>query len=477
MSRLKISENLFLEVAELNRLIKFLSDDGYKRILKSIVKKYGIVRNSRNTYFKLSQKSSGVVTVNAGVAFDSNLDAIVMDSDTVLNVADTGTRRWIILSRATNSWESGSVSITVDGTLTGVGTKFTEVLRGQPNFPTKIKFNSSVNTSEYEVVSVASDTSAILSGSFTAESSKQFSVVGTFTPGFVPNDDNKEIYEFDSHSLRIEDSNSTPSISDDEFILGYVYYSDGVMYIVDERANCMFNEAENNETTQSTGISPLTSLLQASVVSGVNSYKAKACDIELILEHGYKVNSFQINATATQNVFQITSGTCNFLGSNSTLPDNIFNGWLLLNRLNMKSVLVDSSVGNNLYISDFDSEIAVGTDDDFVVVPNFREIEYEVKLNGAVVQPSVPFYFRESIVNTKSRVRVYAIFPSSGGADEVKIKIRYRLIGSSGNQYAFNSLAIAPFVNTNGEQETLSNSEFTVDLAAIEPEAEQRNYS
>ena len=33
MSKLKISENLFLEVAELNRLVRFLGDDGYRLIL------------------------------------------------------------------------------------------------------------------------------------------------------------------------------------------------------------------------------------------------------------------------------------------------------------------------------------------------------------------------------------------------------------------------------------------------------------
>lgn len=476
MSRLKISENLFLEVAELSRLVKFLSDDGYKRILKSVIKQCGIVRNAGNTYFKLSQQSAGVVTVNAGVAFDSNLDAIVMETDATLNVSNTGTKRWIVLSRATNSWESGSVSVTTDGTLTGVGTKFTEILRGQPNFPTKVKFNSSVNTDEYEVVSVVSDTSAIISGKLTAEGGVQFSVVGTFTPGFVPDDDKKQIYELDSYALRIEDSESRPSVTDDEFILGYVYYSGGVMYVADERAHCMFNEIYEQTTTQTEGVSPITSLLQASVVSGVDSYRAKSCDIELILEHGYQVNSFKMNSTATQSVFQITSGSCNFLGG-GTLPDGIFNGWLLLNRENMKYATIESNAGNSLYLHDFDSEIVEGASNDFVVIPNFTEIEFEVKLNGSVIQPEIPFRFRKSIENTKSRVRVYALFPSGGGETAVEVEMRYRFIDNSGKRYAFNTLAIASFINTNGEQETLANSKFSIDLAAIEPQADQRNYS
>ena len=104
MSKLKISENLFLEVAELNRLVKFLSDDGYKRVLKSIINQYGVVRNTGNTFFKVTQKSTGVVTINAGLAFDSNLDAIVMKNDLDLAVSDTGVKRWLILSRSVHNW-------------------------------------------------------------------------------------------------------------------------------------------------------------------------------------------------------------------------------------------------------------------------------------------------------------------------------------------------------------------------------------
>lgn len=476
MSKLKISENLFLETAELNRLVKFLTDDGYKRIFKSMVRNYGIVRNTGNTYFKVTQKSTGIVTINSGLAFDSNLDAIVMKDDLDLAVADTGTNRWLILSRAIHNWEDGTVSITTDGTLTGVGTHFTEILRGQPNFPTKVKFNSANNAGEYEVVSVTSDTQAVLSGSFAAESGKQFSVIGTFTPGFVPDSANKQIYEFDGYSIRIQDSASRPAVMDSEFILACVYYDSEVMRVVDERVYCMFNEVYNQDT-ETSGASPLTSLLQATVISGIDSWKAKSCDIEMILEHGYKVTSYQFNATATQNVFQIISGSCNFLGD-SAIPDGIFNGWMLLNRTNMKYSIINSNVGNNLYISDLDAEIISTTlTNDFIVVPNFAEIEYEVTMNGGVIRPAVPFYFRESIANLFSRIRVYALFPSFGGIDNVTFTLRYRFIDDSGNKYAFQKLAVAAFTNTEGVQETLANSAFSVNISAIEPEAEEKNYS
>ena len=475
MSKLKISENLFLEVAELNRLVKFISDDGYKKVLKSIIKNYGIVENENNTYFKLSAVSTGVIKVNAGIAFNSNLDAIVMSEDQNLNISDSGLNRWIILSRATSHLEEGTVNITADGSLIGVGTKFTEILRGQPNFPTKIKLASSNNVEEYEVVSVISDTNAVLSGNFTVENNLKYSVIGTFTPGFQALSENKEIYEYDSYNLSIVDSLDKPSVSADEYILGYVHYENGVMYVNDERVYCMFNQVYNQDS-EVTGISPLTSLLSATVVGGVDAVRAKAADIELILEHGYKVTAYELNNTSQHNVFQITIGSSNFFGTRNIL-DNTFNGWLLLNRVNMKYAKIDYNIGKNLYISNFDSEIVSNDANDFVIVPNFSEIEYEVSLSGNVTSPQIPFYFRNSIGNLFSRVRIYSIFPSFGGSDSVTISMRYRFIDESGKKYPFQKLSTAPFININGDSETLANSSFSIDMRSIEPEAEQRNYS
>ena len=56
MSKLKISNNLFLEVNELNMLVKCLEEDGYKRLFKSIVNNYGVVKDKNNSYFKVSNK-------------------------------------------------------------------------------------------------------------------------------------------------------------------------------------------------------------------------------------------------------------------------------------------------------------------------------------------------------------------------------------------------------------------------------------
>ena len=150
---------------------------------------------------------------------------------------------------------------------------------------------------------------------------------------------------------------------------------------------------------------------------------------------------------------------------------------MLLNRVNMKYAKIDYNIGKNLYISNFDSEIVSNDANDFVIVPNFSEIEYEVSLSGNVTSPQIPFYFRNSIGNLFSRVRIYSIFPSFGGSDSVTISMRYRFIDESGKKYPFQKLSTAPFININGDSETLANSSFSIDMRSIEPEAEQRNYS
>ena len=483
MSRLKFSENLFLEVNELQRLVKFLADDGYKLAIKSLSKSFGIVENSGNTYFKVTNKAgtSNVVVVNPGIAFDTNLDAIVMENALEMQILNTGMNRWLVLSRGVKNTEAGTVTINTDGSLSGIGTEFTKVLRGQPNFPTKVKFESTVNTGEYEVVNVVSDTSAILSGSFVNESMLQYSVIGTFTPGFQPLESNKLIYEYDSYNIRIVDSADKPSVSADEFIIAGITFDDaGGMNISDERIYSMFNNpyVQQGSSSESAYKNPLASLLSVAAVGGVNAVNSISVDLELIIEHGYTITKFELVTTSTSNSFNILSGSSNYLGSGA-IPDGLFNNWLLVNRTNMKYAKIDSNSNKSLFISNLDTSMILDNNNDFIVVPNFLEMEYEVKLSSNVNLPSKPFYFRASIWNVAERMKVYAFFPSvsESFSDEVTISIGYRMLDNSGKQSPFAPLAIAQFTNINGQPETLSGSSFVVNIADIEPQAKQRNYS
>ena len=200
MGKINISENLFLEKAELVRMQRFNNELGWQRALRSAALRFGIVENASGTSFKAIKHPTAAnsVLIYPGLAYTPSMEAIALDEERTLALGSGTDRRWIVLSRAITHEEEGVVTIQQDGSLVGVGTKFTEVLRGQPNFPVKIRFTNSVNNVyEYEVVSVISDTSALLSGEFTAQSGLKYSVVGAFTPGFIPSEENKNIYSYD----------------------------------------------------------------------------------------------------------------------------------------------------------------------------------------------------------------------------------------------------------------------------------------
>lgn len=479
MSKLKISPNLFLEVNELNKFREFIEEQGWKRALKSLIKQFGIVENETNSCFKVTNKDNSAIVINAGIAFDNNMDAIVMENDLELSVGNTGTNRWIILSRSVSNEEKGTVNISSDGSLYGIDTEFTKVLRGQPNFPVKVRFNSSTNDKEYEVVSVESDNSALLSGSFVSQNGLKYSVIGTFTPGFLPSEENKQIYEYDSYDIKIVDSEDRPEISENEFILAMISFdSSGIMSVSDERIRYMLNSVYNQSTNIDNETDELVSLLSTGIVGGINSEGSSSANIELILEHGYKVEKQELLTSSTANTFNIIKGGSNFLGEGD-IPDGFFKGWLLINRVNMKSAVIDDNKNKSLSILSLDSSIIEDGENDFIIVPNCSEIEYEIALSNNVDRPSVPFYFRSSIQNLFTRAIVYAYYPSTSDEfdDIITIKIRYRLINNSGKNTPFKNLSIAKFENAYGQSETLSNSSFDINLNDIEPKAKQQNYS
>ena len=479
MSKLVLSENLFLEVAELKRMNKFLKEDGYIRLVKSIIKSAGIVQDSTNSYFKVTAQSGArnLVMVNAGLAFDTSLEGIVLKEATTLSIDNNGMNHWIVLSRATTNYEDGTVAINADGSIVGTSTKFLDVLRGQPNFPVKVKFNSSNNTGEYEVVSVTNDTNAALSGSFTQESGLKYSVIGCFTPGFVPLSENKNIYEYDSCSLRVVDSEDRPSVTEDEFILAMVSFdATGSMNISDERIYYMFNNPYNqNGSDTVTASNPLASLISVKNVG----ICGKSAEFEMVIEHGYQISKFELVQTTSSNVFNILQGSCNYLGTGD-IPNGMFEGWLLLNRKNMKYAEVSTNENKSLYVPVFDTSMIEDEGNDFIVIPNFLNIEFMVKLSNNVDYPQYASYELKSIPNVVNRIRFQMYFPSlkvGTYEDNVTVTVKYRMIDRTGKKYPYNNLAIAQFDNVNGYSETLSASSYVVDIKALEPEETLRNYS
>lgn len=481
---IKFSENLFLEVKELNRFKKSIVDNGYKRILKGIVKSFGIIENSGNTYFKVSRKTDDAnkIIVNSGIAFDSDLNAIILDKDKEIDVTSLSTKSWVIISHKDNHNEEGTVNISEVGVLSGKNTKFTEVLRSG-YFPIRVSFTSSKNNHDYEVQQVTSDTSAVLSGSFVAENDLKYQVVGTFTPGYQPSEENKHIYTYDDCNIEVVQSDSKPSLDGNHFILCSIERNsiNNGIDIIDWRYNNMLNNDRKDniiiDDNSDVVIRDITNLLSATVVSVDNISVA----LELIMEHGYKIDKYEFTTTSSSNIINITSGTCNYISSINDIPDGIFSNCIVVNRSNMKKARVLNNVKGQLFLSDFDSKLLDADNIDLIIIPNYREIEYEVTINGDVKMPSTPFTFRHFLTNYRTR-NVLNIFHSVKDGEEhykqnPEVKIRYRYINNDGKTTLFKNLNICGYFSLLDGYQTLASSSFNIDLEKFRPQEKKRNYS
>lgn len=464
MSKLKLSPNLFLEVNELSRFDKFLSEDGYKLIFKNFFSSFGITKGQNLNYFKVSHKegSDNIITVNPGIAVDENINIIILKKKREIELSSSieyNKRYWVVISYAATNDEEGTVSVSEIGSLRGNGTSFLSVLRGQPNFPTKIKLTSSNNTEEYEVVEVTSDTDAVIAGDFVEESGLKYQVIGTFTPGFQPNEEDKLIYEYDSCDIEIIQSDDVPELSNGKFVLASFIRSNGVA-VNDERSRNYLNAEFNEKTENESNDNPLTCLLRTSIKND------RFIDIQF--EWGYKVTRYELVSTPDKNIFNIIRGESEYLSSRN-IPDGFFKGWILVNRANMKSVVIDDSIYNSLYISRFNSSIISSSDNDFVIIPNFSDFEIVFNLSGTNYnEDDTDYIFKFSTVGVKSRVTLPLEY------NDTKIDIKYRML-SAENTTEFKPLSNLQFINVKGEKEILNNSSFSVTIDR--PEKVQRNYS
>lgn len=249
MSYLKISPNLFLEKQELNRLKRFQDTDSTRAFLLANSLKFGLINKQffnsslQNEFLngKIIQGTTLTISHEAISAIDSNGNIITRDA--TLNIATTADSNWYwvkIKYRLTPN-EKGIVAIDANGNLTGdANCKFTEVLRGQPNFPSRIKLvDSALNTLEYDVLEVIDDQNAILDNdTFLAEVNLKYKVIGTFTPSSVPEDADKDIFQYDDCELTLVAEtvlNTPPTFVDgEEFFLARIK-NNGISLIIQDK--------------------------------------------------------------------------------------------------------------------------------------------------------------------------------------------------------------------------------------------------
>lgn len=254
MSNIKLAPDLFVGISELDKLIKSLKDNGYLTLSKAIVNSYGVVINDKlNDSLKLIPGSSGQVTIKAGLAVNESHEYIIIEEDLVdkIVIVDNSQPYYVSISYKESSTEKGTISVSPDGTLTGLGTEFLTLFRGSTSkMPSKIKFlDSSNNISEYTISSVESDELAyinVISGLLVNESDLHFAIVGTYTPGIVIDESNKYPFINDLYEIKVSGTDNTNDTT--EFLLGTVSNTGGTVTIVDKRDNSRFSTNDVNTT-------------------------------------------------------------------------------------------------------------------------------------------------------------------------------------------------------------------------------------
>src|ERR1035437_9062246 len=145
---LNIYRDNFLEKEELDRLMSFIKDNPALFLFISSTQSFGIIQQGLSLgvdpAFKVEvgTNSNSLKIITDSYALDKNGNLIYLRAfdNLPLPTADN-TWYWVKISHRYDNYEQGFVDIAVDGTLSGVGTMFTDVLRGASSgFPVKLQF-------------------------------------------------------------------------------------------------------------------------------------------------------------------------------------------------------------------------------------------------------------------------------------------------------------------------------------------------
>lgn len=417
---LKLSSDLFLGLQELQYLKDSIKLQGYEKIFRQSIINYGVVKTKYDVNFtSLQVIASGVnkVTVKAGVAIDKNIKFIELLSDAVdvLTIPSDNITRYIIIKYNSSVIEEGLCNISSNGSVTGVGTKFISRLRGLPDIPSKISFpDSSINTGEYTVQAVQSDTSLALnvSGSqLTAESNKKYAVVGTFTPGISIDSDDK--YPFVKDSITIELRTSSTLIEDEEFLIAEVKYDGTDLTIYDKRLvnKFTFIEEKVDELTTDNPLIGVETIKYANVRSPKD---------ENLVQLGWGLHSLDGEWTIDSGLQLLTvnSGSGGIWSDLTPFTAGDFNGWKVVFESTgeaikiLTSTLVSGSIELGLeFMTNFPSSGAIS------IVPTCEFVEL------TITNTTNPTANKRLSFASTSR---FAIFPLEAGSPSL-IQFRHIL--------------------------------------------------
>jgi len=335
----KFSPGLFLEKVELERFRKSLDEKGFRLLLLNNTLKFGLIDKQ---YFNTSRVAvnpfnNGKVYESAGLsiahnelnAIDKNGNFIYKAATTNISVPGDSNWYWVKVKHQYTSKELGVFSIDAQGNLTGDSvSELLMILRGQPYFPSRVKFTNSVsNTLEYDVLEVIDDSHAILQGYFIAESNLSLSIVGTFAPGTISTSDDKEKFQYDDCVFTLIQEvtvNTAPAkLEGEEFYLARVKSDNIELTIQDKRTEKWETKSDFFLQDIEKSTNPLLGIER---VRYDHSFSTKDYNI-LDIAWGMRSENWSVNTKLNQVTF--SSGQGGRYKDVTYFNDGDFDGWRL----------------------------------------------------------------------------------------------------------------------------------------------------
>lgn len=394
MNNINLSSNLFIGKHELQHIWDFLND---KTFLLNDAYSFGIIRSKADSSFlnfKIeSGTNSGTIKIaNDSYALDSNGNIIYKKAEDNIIIPDDGNFYWVKIKHLVSNIEEGLVSIDASGNLTGVGTSFLSVLRGQPNHPSKIKLtDASLNTQEYTVQEVISDTSAVLLGVFQSELNLHYGVVGTFTPGIVPTSDEKYPFDYDScipftvagGGLVLETvSNTAPAKTDgEEFYIARIKRNGATLTIEDKRTEYYQNKSQFDVTyvdrTQVNALIGVEQIRYDNIYSTLNHNEIK-------IGWGMRSTNWVVNSEL-RRITIVGANESGKFKAVSDFTDGDFDNWRIYAKNGTYKKITSSVLSGgqiNLILDSLDPDDYT-TNDELVIVPDVDNIQIRFRQDAA----------------------------------------------------------------------------------------------
>lgn len=393
--RTKIVPELFLEVAEIKRFEMGLRDDGFVFDKIAETRDWGLIHNLKtdvnfNNFKIIPTGDVDKFRIRNGRAYDKDRLVITYAHENEdIQIPLQNTPYWVKISHQYDSREVGIVKVgstSNKSIVAGVDTKFTDVLRGQPNFSSKIKFlNSSMYNLEYEVLEVIDDTNILINGVFNVlEENLQYAVVGTFTPGHQPPAENKQIFQYDSVRIDlIEDTNGNfpVLIEGKEFIIGKIQYTSSGTQIQDYRFTCLYASIDKYHVDSiSIDDNPLVGIEYLKTFSaGTNNVYLSGID--------WKFNILSEVQNNSLGVVSISNGKGGAWDDASPFSNGDFDGWRYYYEDGNYSEIISSVKQGTSSILLYLDVVRIGSGAGICVTPNAEEIEIEAQFLNSSQQP------------------------------------------------------------------------------------------